>query len=257
MILSKLRIYIDNSVKDKYYQSHFNYHVFFIGFYLSKQFQKLKIEADGINVIDIVIGGNMAPSVKTIDSRSIIHVPFDLKFYSSIDKHGKCIYYTQLVKEAFGLLANVRNIPYCVLIDLINTLQHDNFEYCWKFKTISLPLNNLKIEFFCNINTDDFTITIKVDNRNDKRNILRGIVVRTKPDDIFFSHISNKIRIERDKIFMVSKWGVDLIGINIDDLQHGRLNLQYCDTPYPDDKKASDNFFMLQRELKYDNYDFK
>ena len=129
---------------------------------MSKQFQKLKIEADGINVIDIVIGGNMAPSVKTIDSRSIIHVPFDLKSYSSIDKHGKCIYYTQLVKEAFGLLANVRNIPYCVLIDLINTLQHDNFEYCWKFKTISLPLNNLKIEFFCNINTDDFTITIKV-----------------------------------------------------------------------------------------------
>ncbi len=255
-MLSKLRIYIDESVGDGCFQSHFNYHVFFIGFYLCKQLRQKKIEIEGINIIEIVVGGDQTDPVKIIDNRSVIHVPFDIDLYSSNDKFGKCFYYTKLVKEAFDLLAEVLNIPYCLLMDLINTLQQDNFVYRWKFKTISLPLNNLKINFYCHLTTDDFTITVEVDNLKDKRNILRGPVIRTKPDEIFFSHISNKIKIDEDRIFISTKWDVDLIMISINDLRQGRLTIEHCNSPYPDDKEASNDFFMLQRELKYDNDDF-
>lgn len=206
-MLSQIKIYIDSSVGDKLFQSHFNYRVFFIVFFLSRQLRKLKIDSKDIKTIDIVFGGDVTQSVEIAESRIIIHTSFDLNFYSSMSEYEKCKYYSLLINQAFNRLAEIQNIPYSKLKDLINKLQQDKFIYRWKFKTISLPLNNLKINFFCSITTNDFTISVEIYNLKGKSLLLEGIVIRTKPDEIFFSHISNKIRVERDNLFITTKWG--------------------------------------------------
>jgi len=46
------------------------------------------------------------------------------------------------------------------------------------------------------------------------------------------------------------------VTVNLKDLQNGVVVVDLAKTPYPDDINAINNFYQLQKELMYDNFDF-
>lgn len=47
MYLKNIKFALDSSVGNKHYCSHFNYHVFIVGYFLSQNIKRVKFETDG------------------------------------------------------------------------------------------------------------------------------------------------------------------------------------------------------------------
>lgn len=75
-------------------------------------------------------------------------------------------------------------------------------------------------------------------------------------NEIFFSHISKKIKIKDGRIFIPDKWGTELLSIDLKLLARGHLVVDFCPTPYPDDVEMTEIFKHIQKELRYDNNSF-
>lgn len=247
---------MNQGVSDKIYRSHFDFHVFYIRYYLSQQLKKNRFVTDGtFDTINIEVG--LSSSSIELANRSLnITLPFDFKLYDNSDETARCRYYFDLLKTALQIAFNKKYIPFEKLMEYLASLANNNFIYSWNFKDVIVPEYNLKIKFICQLSTNDFIMRIVALDKKSKITICEGNVLRTKPDEIFFSHISKKIKITDGKIVISSKWGTELLSIELKSLVNGLLVVDFSSTPYPDDVRATENFKQLQKELKYDNNSF-
>lgn len=256
MYLKNVKIFMNHNMCDKIYRSHFHFHVFFIVYYLSQHLKKDKFLTDGtFDTINIEVG---LPSASIeLENRSLtINLPFDFKLYDNADETVRCKYYIDLLKIALQIANERKNIPFEKLMEYLTSLADNNFIYSWNFKDVIVPEYNLKIRFICQLSTNDFIMKIMALDKNTMNPICEGNILRTKPDEIFFSYISKKIKIKDGKIIIFSKWDTELLSIELKSLVSGDLVVDFSSTPYPDDIRATENFKQLQKELKYDNYGF-
>lgn len=257
MYLKQIKVFMNQHNYDKTYCSHFDYQVFFIGYFLSHKIKKLKFMTDNtFNSIDIIIGDS-TPDIELIEKRLTIHSKFDTHQYNQANEENRCKYCIDLVKNALYQTSRIKSIPLKQLIGFCDDLIESKFVYRWRFKKIYVPNLNLTISFSCELNTQDFKLIATAFSANDSQPICNGQVIRTKPDDIFFSLISPNIQIKGNQILITSKWHTPLVSLNLLNLSKGSLVVEFPKTPYPNDIKATENFYQLQKELRYNNYEFK
>lgn len=184
-----------------------------------------------------------------------IGIDFDRKRY---DDNPTCRndYYLELAKQGINLATKLKNIPYNELMKQIDILAHNHLCYKWQFKNLILSEDNIKIKFACQLSTEDFIMTTDIVGNDTGTLIGSGVVLRTKPDEIFFSIISKKIFFYDGKVVIPSKMGSPLIYLRLCDLKKGNILPHDCESPFPDDKQATLNFKHLQQELHYNNNDF-
>lgn len=256
MYLRNIKIFMNQDVNDKIYCSHFDFHVFFIGFYLSQQLKKIKFVTDGtFDTINIRIG-TLSTYVELGNKTLTVNLPFDYEFYNNADESLRCEYYFKLLKKAFEKASDNKNIPFVELMDSLTSLAKKDFIYSWTFKNVIVPEYNLKIKLISQLSTNDYILKIFAYDENRSSAICEGQVLRTKPDDIFFSYLSNKIQVENGRIVILSKWDTKILSIELKDLLKGVVAVDFFPTPYPDDKRATEIYNQLIKELKYDNNDF-
>lgn len=256
MYLKNVKIFMNQGVSDKIYRSHFDFHVFYIGYYLSQQLRKNRFMTDGtFDTINIEVG-LLSPSIELVNRSLTITLPFDFKLYDNSDETARCRYYFDLLKTALQIASDKKNISFEKLMEYLTSLADNNFIYSWNFKDVIVPEYNLKIRFICQLSTNDFIMRIVVLDKKNMIPICEGNVLRTKPDEVFFSYISKKIKIKDGKIIISSKWDTELLSIKLKSLVNGHLVVDFSSTPYPDDVRATENFKQLQKELKYDNNNF-
>ena len=256
MLLKYFKMFMHLSVSDNIYCAHFDYHVFFIGYYVSHQLRQLKFETDGTFDAIFVVPGAETPSTEIFRESLIINIPFDFNYYDNADEFQRNNYYVELIKSALLIASKQKEIPLAELMGFIESLVDNNYIYTWDFKNILVRELNLKLKFTCQLSTNDFIMRIVALDKKSMIPICEGNVIRTMPDEIFFSYISKKIKIKDDKIILSSKWDRELISIPLKSLICGHLVVDFCPTPYPDDDNATETFKELQKELRYDNYDF-
>lgn len=182
-------------------------------------------------------------------------IDFDRKRYDdNLICHND--YYLELTKQGINLATKLKNIPYNELNEMADILAHNHLCYKWQFKNLILSEDHIKIKFACQLSTKDFIMTADIVDSDTKTLIGSGVVLRTKPDEIFFSIISKKIFSYDRKVVIPSKWGTPLIYLRLCDLKKGTILPHDCESPFPDDKQATLNFKHLQQELHYHNNDF-
>lgn len=256
MYLKYTKLFMNDNVSDNIYRSHFDFHAYFIGFYLWHQLRKLKFETDGTFDAIFVVAGAETPSTEIFRESLIINIPFDFNYYDNADELQRNNYFVDLFKSALQIAATQKKIPLMELMGFIESLVDNNYIYIWDFKNILVRELNLKLKFTCQLSTNDFIMRIVALDKKSMIPICEGNVIRTMPDEIFFSYISKKIKIKDDKIILSSKWDRELISIPLKSLICGHLVVDFCPTPYPDDDNATETFKELQKDLRYDNYDF-
>lgn len=256
MYLKNLIMFMDGSVRDKIYCSHFDFHVFYVWYYLSQQLRKNKFETDGTFDTIFIKVGSSASSIELENRELTISLPFDFNLYENADETVRCQYYLDLMKSALRIASEKKDIPFEELMGYLKSLADSNFIYSWNFKNVIAHEYDLKIRFTCHLSTNDFIIRIAAYDKKSMIPICEGNVVRTKPDEIFFSHISKKIKIKDGRIFIPDKWGTELLSIDLKLLARGHLAVDFCPTPYPDDVEMTEIFKHIQKELRYDNNSF-
>ena len=256
MYLKNIRLIMDANMGDKQYCSHFNYHVFVIGYFLSQHLKKIKFETDGtFDSICVVVGkDNISGSI--LMRTLTVGVKFDSIKYDRMNESSRNEYYLDLMKRGINLIAEKKMIPYAELNNLMKLLANNRLLYKWTFKYLTLLERNIRAKFTCQLSPNDYTLSAEIVREDSGLLIGSGVVVRTKPDAIFFSHLSRKIYLANDKITITSTWGIPLIHLELSDIINGFVLPYDCESPYPDDKQATQNFKRILHELHYDNENF-
>ncbi len=253
---------MNDSVRDSKYSSDVCFHMYFITYCLSKQIRKNKFVTDGtFNSISIEVGLWSSPvEIEYVpDEHGIIVVtlPFDFKFYDNADETTRCRYFVDLVKTGLQIASDYKNIPFEELMDYLTILADNNFIYSWNFKDVNVPEYNLKVRFTCHLSTNDFIMSVSAIDKKSKTVICEGNIIRTMPDNIFFSHISRKIKIKDGNIVISAHWDRELLSINLASLVSGHLVVESCLNPLPDDDAREIHLKTSFKEtLEYDNYNF-
>ena len=192
MYLKDIVICYDVTASDKIYASHFDYHVFFIRYYLSQQLKKIKFITDGTFLaINIDFGEKSKPM--EIFLSAIDYFPkIDKNVYDSLADDEKSIYVIGLVKEALIDISHTKQIPLDQLLNDCDELIKLGLVYRWTFRHIKIADLGLKIKFNCELNTYDFKLIATVYKDGEKKPFCEGCVIRTMPDAIYFSDISKK-----------------------------------------------------------------
>lgn len=257
MYLKQIKIFFNQSESDNIYRSHFDFHVFFIGYYLSHQLKKLKFVTDGtFEAINIVVGEASKPMV-LIDSALTCFAVFDTDVYDSLADDDRCVYVIGILRETLLEISQKKSIPLYQLLNDCEELIKSGFVYRWNFCQIKVADLGLKIKFNCELSTNDFRLNAVVYESGEMEPFCDGCVIRTKPDDVFFSFISKKIQSENGQLVFTTKWDVPLFYLNISDLNRGLVKTVFLESPYPGDFRATEIYLHLQNELKYNNNNFK
>lgn len=196
MYIKKIKMFMNRNVGDSIYCSHFDFRVFFIGYCLSEQIKKIKFETDGTFDSIYVRVGDIAPNYDIENNAFTIGCTFDFEFYNNANETERCKYYVSLLKSALHNVSEVKNIPLNSLNDIIGSLVDNNFIYSWNFKSLMIPELNLRVKLNCQLSTDDFKLDVFA--YKGKSLFCKGTVIRTKPDDVFFSYIAKKIKISNN-----------------------------------------------------------
>lgn len=247
-------------IKGTIYASHFDYHVYFIYYCLSKKVRQLKFETDGTYMqVFIMVGSKSSYTmIEKVPYESLdVYIPFDPDRYENGDRNRRCKYYMELLRTGLIKAAEVKPIPYEEIMGFADELAANGYVYEWNFRSVMIREYGLRVKFVCRLDTDAFTMNALAFIKRNPEPVCIGQVVRAKPDAIHFDDISKKICIENNRIILQDKSGDDLLYIDIESLLEGNMKIEFASSPYMDDPKASDTFYYLQERFKYDNNDFK
>lgn len=242
------------------YASHFDYHVYFINYCLSKKVRQLRFETDGTYMQVYVMVGSESTytTIERVPYEGLsVYIPFDSERYENGDRTQRCEYYMELLRTGLRKAAEVKPIPYEELMAFADELEANGYVYEWDFRSILVREYGLRVKFVCRLDTDAFTMNLLAFIKRNPEPVCSGQVVRAMPHDIHFDDISKKICVENNRIVLHNKRDCDLLYIDIESLLDGHIKIEFAPSPYLDDKKASDTFYSLQESFKYDNNDFK
>lgn len=183
------------SIKGTKYVSHFNYHVYFIDYCLTKKVRQLKFETDGtFDKIVFSIGSKdtRVEIIKVPYPILDVHLPFDSERYEKADKNRRCEYYLELVRTGLQKAAEVKNIPYQEIMAFADELTTNGYVYEWDFRSILVKEYGLRVKFMCRLDTDAFTMNAIAFIKRNPEPVCSGQVVRAKPHFIHFDRFSKK-----------------------------------------------------------------
>ena len=244
---------------DTKYRVTFNYHVFFIGYYLSQRIKKERFETDGsFDAIYIFAGTENYDDI--VGSQAFwdyisIPIKFDFAYYDNASERERCHYCIEIYKAALARAARVKPIPYDKLVFWLDELEAKNYIDTWKFRNMLIREYGLRIHFTACLTTNDFTIRADVYRKLNEPPICGGIVVRTKPDSIHFDHITKRMAVEDNRVYIQASLGAKFFYLNLSELASGHFELHLCKSHFTR-KDSIETFQYLQRCLMYDGNDF-
>ena len=257
MYLKDIVICYDVSSSDKIYGSNFDYHVFFIRYYLSQQLKKIKFITDGTFLAINIQIGEVSKPMEIFLCAIDYYAKIDRNVYDSLADDEKSIYVIGLVKEALIDISQTKEIPLDQLLNGCNELIKMGLVYRWTFRHIKIADLGLKIKLNCALNTYDFKLIATVYKDGEKKPFCEGCVIRTMPDKIFFGKVSKKIQQKDGKLIFSSTWDREYFYLKISDLNKGIVKTIFSKPPCPEDLQATENFLYLQKSLQYDNNNFE
>ena len=260
MYLKRVHMVMPKEVMYMQYRLHFDYHVYYIGYYLHRCLKQMKFETDGTySSISIQVGNVTSPKIEFNSFFEVIRVfiPFDFERYDNGSEYERNRYYIELYEKALTIAAEHRPIPLTELEECLKQLETDNFVCRWDFKNVSIKELGLKVKFHCQLTTYDFKLIADVYRKREQLPICSGTVIRTLPDSIEFDCISRKIIINNRSLRIQTKWNEEYFYLPLKCLLEGKLVVKECEPRDPDNKNDTESFYNIQRSFQYDNNDFK
>lgn len=265
MYLKRIVIGMDDKVGGKIYASHFDFHVTFIRYSLSRQLRMLKFETDGTFDELIIIVSDKIPEKPIYFGKGDFDgltmysfCPFNKQLYDALNEREKCEYYVCLLKETLLKISRIKDIPLSQMNEWLDNLIADHFIYRWPFKKYTIPEIGITLDLESSLSTNEYLLngTIYRGRGKKKQMIGSGRLVRTKPDELFFSFITKYKVIDNDCVIFTARWGDHLFYLKFEDLEKGKIIVHFPDAPPSKDEEIKELFLNKQKELNYDNNDF-
>jgi hypothetical protein len=181
----------DSGYGNSEYELAFKDHCRFISNYMSIQVRKLKFETDGTyNMIGIKLILNPGFLCKIIPeySLNVLLTSFNKESYNLMCEIEKYEYYLSLLEEGYRIAAQYKDIPLDDLLRLHQQFRDGDYKNEWQHKRKVCKELGIDIVLNCYFRSINFQLEMVVSDRKTKKEVVKGIVLTTPPNEVCFDY---------------------------------------------------------------------
>lgn len=206
----------------------FQQKVNYINDYFSKAVRKLKYKTDGtFNMIAISLTEFEVKTSSIVPVNVLkIYLPFDKTNFETAKKLNDCDYYLSFLEKGFIKASEIKSIPLMGLLDLIREFKKSGCKHDWVHKKKRFKEENIEISLICEFTTNYFQLVLVVNESSSKKELLRGVIIRTDVGISIHEGMYKDILIDKKNIIITDKTDEARIIINKNDALNGKLNFK-------------------------------
>lgn len=238
MTLRYIALLLGDEVKGRKYSSDFAYHTRFISNYFSKAIRKYKFDTNGVfDMISIELLPENKLEPTKISGLDVLetYLPFDPKRYEEIKGTEDCSYYLELLEQGFKKASEFKPIPLDTLLTLIDEFKKGACKNEWVHKKKRFKEDDLEVILRCEFTTNYFQLIATINQISTKRELAKGIAMKTRPDEIHFQKMFKDILIYENFIIITDTSDSARVLVDIEDAKKGIFNKIFAPYIYSDD----------------------
>lgn len=214
--------------KDNKLRYEFQCHTRFISNYFSKAIRKYKFDTNGaFNMISITLCPENKLEPTKITGLDVLktYLPFDQKRYEKIKGTEDSSYYLELLEQGFKKASELKPIPLDTLLNLIKEFKKGGCKNEWLHKKKRFKEEDLEIILACEFTTNYFQLIATINQISTKKQLVKGVVIRTEPDEVLFDKMFKDIYID-DNIIITDSSDSPRIIIDKEKVFTGKLDFE-------------------------------
>jgi hypothetical protein len=227
MILRYISLNLDRKIFGNDYGYDFLLHTRFISNYFSKAIRKHKYQTDGsFNMISID-GSHDIVSPKIVPMTALkITLEFDKEKYARIRGTTNCDYYLELLENGFKQADKFKPIPLDVLLGLIKEFKRNDCKNEWLHKKKRFNEHDLEVILTCEFTTNYFKLMATINQISTKKELIKGAVITTEPDEVLFDKMFKDILLNDNDIIITDASDTPRVLINKKDAFLSKLTFE-------------------------------
>jgi hypothetical protein len=244
MTLRYIALLLENEVKGRMYSSDFAYHTRFVSNYFSKAIRKYKFDTNGVfNMISIALLPDNKTEQTKITAINVLetYLPFDQKRYEQIKGTEDCSYYLELLEQGFKKASEFKPNPLDTLLNLIEEFKKGGCKNEWLHKKKRFKEKDLEVILTCEFTTNYFQLIATINQISTKKELVKGVVMKTRPDEIHFEKMFKDILMHENFIVITDASDSARALINIEDTKRGFFNKMFMPYIYNEDYTQEEN----------------
>lgn len=200
----------------------------YINDYFSKAVRKLKYKTDGtfnmiaVSLTEFEVEASFIAPLNVLK----VYFPFDKTSYETAKTLNDCDYYLSFLEKGFEKASKLKPIPLAELLDLINEFKNGGCKNEWLHKKKRFKEENLEISLICEFTTNYFQLVLVVNQLSTKKELIRGVIIRTDVGISIHEGMYKDILLEKNKIIITDKADGARVVINKKDALNGKLNFK-------------------------------
>ena len=201
-----LHIDSDSNYEDSF-RYYFNDHSRFISNYLSIKIRKFKFETDGtFKMISICPSLSIKHICRIVGDASLqVRVLFNREAYEQMTEIEKNEYYLKLLEDGYNIASKHKSIPFENLLDLNQKFRQGGYINEWQHKRKQLKNYGIEVSLECSFTTQNFQLSLYVNNIKTKEKIVSGVIFTTEPDEICYQPLFKDIIFD-DKHIIITEF---------------------------------------------------
>jgi len=218
----------DNSGYDESFVNQFSYNARFISNFLSSKIRRLKFVTDGkFNMIAVTPSLSINKHSGIVgDSALQARVRFDKSSYIRMSEFECYDYYLSLLEMGYKTCSNHHKVPIDELLTLHKEFRGNGYKNEWIHKRKKFTLYGIQVILKCEFTAFDFKLIISVANIKTHEELVSGIVIRTLPDEVFFSSLFKDIMIGQDHLIITDSQNRPKFKFSLKDLRSKKLSIK-------------------------------
>jgi hypothetical protein len=238
----------------------FQSHTRFLSNYFSRAIRKYKFDTNGAyNMISIALlpCDNLEFPIAIVGDVLRVNLTFKKEKYDQLKGSEDCSYYLELLEEGFRKVSSFKPIPLDILLNLIEEFKLGGCKNIWLHKKKSFKEYDLEIVLTCEFTTNYFELLVIINQISSKKELIRGIAIRTQPDEIYFDKMFKDILIHNNFIVITDASNSERILIDLLEIKKGFFNRKFAPYVYSEDyteeenKKFEENHNEVIKMLSY------
>jgi len=155
-----------------------------------------------------------------------ITLEFKKEKYAQIRGTTNCDYYLELLEKGFKQADKFKPIPLDNLLSIIAEFKKNNCKNEWLHKKKKFTEYDLEVILFCEFTTNYFKLVATINQISTKKELIKGAVITTEPDEVLFDKMFKDIVVNENNIIITDASGAPRILINKVDLFLGKLTFE-------------------------------
>lgn len=233
--------YISENNKLRY---EFQTHTRFISNYFSKAIRKYKFDTENLfNMISISLLPETHLSDPSIRANDVlkVYLPFDKKRYEKIKGTDNCEYYLEILENGFEKALEFQPIPIKELLNIVDEFKKGGCRNEWMHKKKRYKEIDIEVILTCEFTTNYFQLVATINQISTKKELTKGIVIKTIPDEIHFDKMFKDVIVHKNFIVITDASDSARALINIKEAEKGIFERVFAPYIYSNDYIKEEN----------------